>query len=75
MGIHPKNIIPFETTDNKEISNIYHLLNYSFNNLSELKINNKTRNKLLNELIDFYRYHLDGIGNIRSLEVLTQVYQ
>jgi len=49
------------------------LLNTSFASLNNVKIGNRDRRILLQKLIDFYQLHIDGLGEIKSLEILEEV--
>ncbi len=46
----------------------------SFENMDSLKLNSDLRNELVTGLLDFYRYHLPGMGQIKSLPVLREVF-
>ena len=41
--------------------------------LENVKISNVDRRVLLHKLIDFYRLHIDNVGDIRSCEILEEV--
>jgi len=47
---------------------------YSFKNLEKIKIDNNTRSSLLEKFIEYYKLHLEGIGTIKSLAVLKEVF-
>jgi DNA repair protein RecO (recombination protein O) len=47
---------------------------YSFKNLEKIKIDNNTRSSLLEKFIEYYKIHLEGIGTIKSLAVLKEVF-
>ncbi|MBK1440664.1 DNA repair protein RecO [Parapedobacter sp. ISTM3] len=49
------------------------LLNCSFEKLSALRIPLADRRFLLDKIIDFYRLHVDHMGDIKSREVLEEV--
>jgi DNA repair protein RecO (recombination protein O) len=49
------------------------LLQCSFENLSQLKLNNNDRRYLIQKLLEYYSLHVEGFGNIRSVEVLEEV--
>lgn len=55
---------------NPHVSQLAELLSCSFENLSRLKIPLNDRRFLLVKLVDFYRLHIDNMGEIRSHEVL-----
>lgn len=49
------------------------LLQCSFENLSQLKLNNEDRRHLIQKLLEYYALHIEGFGNVRSHEVLEEV--
>lgn len=49
------------------------LLNSRLTTLGALRIGNQDRKVLLQKLIDFYQLHIDGLGEIKSLEILEEV--
>jgi DNA repair protein RecO (recombination protein O) len=53
--------------------NFTRLLECSFENLVQLKLNNDERRYLVNKILDYYALHIEGFGNIRSHEVLEEV--
>ena len=50
------------------------LYEYSFKKLEKIKIDNNTRSSLLEKFIEYYKIHLEGIGTIKSLAVLKEVF-
>jgi DNA repair protein RecO (recombination protein O) len=54
---------------------MHKLLNASFDELEKLTMNHQIRYSLLRMLIDFYNLHLGGLGNIKSLSVLKNVFE
>lgn len=54
-----------------------HLIQLSLlkiNELDQLKINREMRDYLLNILIDYYQLHFENLGEIKSLDVLKEVF-
>lgn len=49
------------------------LLNTSLTALNKVRIGNQDRRILLQKVIDFYQLHIDGLGEIKSLEILEEV--
>lgn len=47
---------------------------YSFQKLEKIRIDNNTRSGLLEKFIEYYKIHLEGIGTIKSLTVLKEVF-
>jgi DNA repair protein RecO (recombination protein O) len=58
----------------EEKSAMTQLHEYSFKNLAKIKINNNTRSRLLEKFIEYFKIHLEGIGTIKSLAVLKEVF-
>ncbi len=50
------------------------LLTLQYENLNKIELNNKGRNELLEKILIFYSFHLDSFKEIKSLEVLRQVF-
>jgi len=51
-----------------------HIYKYSFNNLEKIKLGNNVRSSLLLKFVEYFKIHLEGIGNIKSLAVLKEVF-
>ena len=49
------------------------LLQYSFENLPQIKLTNDDRRYLIQKLLEYYSLHIEGLGNIRSHEILEEV--
>ncbi len=57
-----------------QIANLFsQLVHVSFENMAEVKLNNISRNKLLEYLIQYYQLHLPNLGTPKSLKVLKEV--
>jgi DNA repair protein RecO (recombination protein O) len=66
-------ILPFDAgVDEKEGLN--QLMHSSLGQLEKIRITNKTRSFLLDRIIEFYLYHLDQMAEIRSIQVLKEVF-
>jgi DNA repair protein RecO (recombination protein O) len=50
------------------------LYKYSFNNLEKIKMGNSVRSSLLEKFVAYFKLHLEGIGTIKSLAVLKEVF-
>ena len=60
---------------NKELTSYLKQLSFlKINELGELKISGNTRDGLLSVLVDYYRLHFDNLGEIKSLDVLREVF-
>lgn len=49
------------------------LLQYNFENLSQLKLSNDERRYLIHKLLDYYSLHIESFGNVRSHDILEEV--
>jgi DNA repair protein RecO (recombination protein O) len=54
-------------------NNFAGLLQYNFENLSQLKLNNEERRYLIQKLLDYYSLHIESFGNVRSHDILEEV--
>ncbi len=64
-----------ELSLNQQESELLHLLvNAELENCHEIEISNQARNRMLEIIILYYQLHLIGFGEIKSLEVLNQVF-
>jgi DNA repair protein RecO (recombination protein O) len=70
LGIFPQNNLEldFYQPANAKLK-LHHLINYSLNDLAKLELSNKNRNDFVAAMVDYYYYHLEGMGKISSLEV------
>lgn len=53
---------------------LFQVTNNGFQFLGKIKLSRSQRTNLLKSLITYYSYHLPGIGKIKSLEVLNQLF-
>jgi len=75
LGIYPGNNQELDNYQPKDSEIIMHdLLKYKLKDLRLLKISNSTRNSLVNAMVDYYYYHLEGMGKLHSLQVLREVF-
>lgn len=49
------------------------ILNAKFDNLEDLNISSAQRKQLLEKILEYYRLHIEGFGQVRSHEVLEEV--
>ncbi len=49
------------------------LTDISFENIDEIKLNHFDRNKLLDQIVQYYQLHLPNFGDLKSLDVLRTV--
>jgi DNA repair protein RecO (recombination protein O) len=53
--------------------NFNKLLQCSFENIMQLRLNNDDRRFLLQKLLEYYALHIESFGNVRSHEVLEEI--
>jgi DNA repair protein RecO (recombination protein O) len=75
LGIFPENSTELDNfqPENSTLK-VHDLIRYSLNDLDKLNISNAERNQMLKSLLDYYYYHLEGMGKISSLGVLHEVF-
>jgi DNA repair protein RecO (recombination protein O) len=60
---------------NREVSlHFHHLMKKSFSNLQSLRIEHTIRAQLTDSLLDYYRFHIQDFGKLRSLAVLKEIF-
>jgi DNA repair protein RecO (recombination protein O) len=64
-----------ECLDQEESNYFYRLSGIEILEPFELKISAAMRNKLLTKCINYYRMHMDGFGEMKSVEVLEEVFR
>jgi DNA repair protein RecO (recombination protein O) len=47
----------------------------NYNNADNLNLNRNMRNEFLSQMIKYYAFHTDSVQNVRSLEILHQVFE
>lgn len=50
------------------------LLDLDYENASDLKLNQHQRRALLDKVIAYYQYHIEGFGKLNSYEILKEVF-
>jgi DNA repair protein RecO (recombination protein O) len=50
------------------------LINKGFDDLDSIKLSREMRQYLLEKLVEYYRLHIENMGNIKSLQVLKEVF-
>lgn len=68
-GIHP------DYFDKTSATLLSKLLKCSFASLFEISINQEDRQKFLEDIMDYFRLHIHGFGNVKSLAVLQEIYR
>jgi DNA repair protein RecO (recombination protein O) len=67
-------ILPADAGENEK-KDLNQLMHSSLGQLEKIRISNETRRLLLDRIISFYLYHLDQMAEIRSIQVLKEVFQ
>jgi DNA repair protein RecO (recombination protein O) len=75
LGISPQNSNELDNFQpgNSDIK-LHDLFEFTLLDLDKLKINNSLRNQMVNAMVEYYYYHLEGMGKISSLSVLHEVF-
>jgi len=55
-------------------SYFFQLLNHSFKNGDLIQVNYETREELIEKILQYYDLHIEGLGKIKSLKVLKEVF-
>lgn len=74
LGIYPKNnteLINYKFIGNYQLNDLFE---FSLQDIGNIKIERTIRHDILENLISYYRNHLEGMGEIKSLQVLHEVY-
>jgi DNA repair protein RecO (recombination protein O) len=50
------------------------LMKCNFEDMNKVKLNGAMRNILVTGILDFYRFHLPGMGQVKSLSVLKEIF-
>ena len=58
------------TMDASDSQHLYHYITYGNSDTSR-----EDRRRLLKYIIDYYRYHIDGFGQLNSLDILLHLYK
>jgi DNA repair protein RecO (recombination protein O) len=75
IGIFPENTSELDNFQPGDITmKVHDLLRYPLKDLDKLKIDNYTRNQILDALVDYYYFHLEGMGRLSSLKVLREIF-
>jgi DNA repair protein RecO (recombination protein O) len=75
LGIFPQNNLELDLYQpNNMPLKLHDLIQYSLNDLSILELTNAQRNALVEAMIDYYYYHLEGMGKISSIKILHEIF-
>jgi DNA repair protein RecO (recombination protein O) len=70
LGFFPNDEIRDKFKGDGEIS----LLNVSLSELGSINISNRSRQEILNEILKFYEEQMTGVGNVKSLKILRELF-
>lgn len=74
IGIYPVRHTDMDKYQINEEYSLSSFLGYSLSEIAELKVNSTLRNKMLDQLLRYYEDHIDGFGQIRSLDILREIF-
>ncbi len=75
IGIFPENPEELDNFQPQDAEmKVHDLVAYTLKDLHKLKISKQTRFQMLNAIVDYYYYHIEGMGKISSLKVLHEVF-
>ncbi len=65
----------FKLVLNEEESKLFAMLSdKGFHQITDIKLNRRERRRLLEILLEYYRYHLPEMGKLKSLDILKQIF-
>jgi DNA repair protein RecO (recombination protein O) len=74
LGIYPKNNTDFDISRSSKAKQRIDLIDYSLSDLNKFHLTQAERSNLLESLLRYYSDHLEGMGHIKSLIVLQEVF-
>lgn len=74
IGIYPGESPDIQIIHKESTITYLDLTKYSLADISKLKLSNSARSEMLNQLVLYYKSHLDDIGQINSLKILQEVF-
>ena len=76
IGIYPENNIEFDRYQPADMKvKLHDLIKVSLKDLGQLQLTNLERSTLVAAMVDYYYYHLEGMGKISSLKILHDVFE
>lgn len=61
--------------DKEKSKSIGMILSTPFHDAEHLKLNHKVRAQIIDNLLTFYQVHIEGVASLKSLSVLSQVFE
>lgn len=75
LGIYPENSAELDMYQPKDSEvKLHELVNYKLKDLALLSLDGSTRNMLVSAMVEYYYFHLEGMGKISSLKILQDVF-
>jgi DNA repair protein RecO (recombination protein O) len=76
LGIYPENNLDLYQYQPAGVKmKLQELLGFTLKDLDKLDLDRDSRKQLINSIIDYYYYHLEGMGKINSLAVLHEIFE
>jgi DNA repair protein RecO (recombination protein O) len=74
IGIFPGDDSILQQFKKEQKNELVSLIDCSLTDIGKFKLSNSARFEVLNQLIEFYKTHLEDIGQINSLKILHEVF-
>lgn len=74
LGIYPRNHAELDRYAGNSDLHLDSLLDYSLSELPDINLGNEDRSELLKQILQFYKDHIDGFGQLKSLDILHEVF-
>jgi DNA repair protein RecO (recombination protein O) len=74
IGIFPDDDSIIQQFKSEKRIELLNFLDYSLADVSKIKLSGPARIEVLNQLVAYYKTHLEGIGSINSLKILHEVF-
>ncbi len=79
FDIEKGEFVPFRSTliqlEDWASADMFALLHLALKDNYQIRLNSQTRNRLIEHIVRFYQYHIDGMQQINSHQILTQVFR
>jgi len=74
IGIYPENYNNLRVFLSDKRIKLDNWLHYSFTQMEDIQLGRNQRQELLKSLVEYYQQNMDGIGEIKSLSILSEVF-
>ena len=61
--------------DSRSSELLHRMLGIGFGDIHKLSVNQEVRTQFLNDLMDYYRLHVHGLGKLKSLDILHEIFR